>query len=63
MYKYKYLRVQSKPDKLVIKRIDVGHLNKKGREQEWDKLDAQYPPSEYITCFETSQTELPVFEK
>ena len=60
-YKNKYLRVQRKSDKITIKRIDVGHLSKKGRELEWDKLDAEFPRAEYLTCYETSQEPLPVF--
>jgi hypothetical protein len=61
-YKYKYLRVMRKSDKMVIKRVDVGHLSKSGREAEWDKLDKDFPPSEYVSCFEQSNSELPVFE-
>lgn len=60
-YQHKYLRVQRKSDRIVIKRIDVGHLNKVGRALEWAKLDDEFPPSEYVTCYETSQSPLPVF--
>lgn len=60
-YKNKYLRVQRKSDKLTIKREDISHLNKKGREMRWDELDKEFPSSDYITCYETSQNVLPVF--
>ncbi len=60
-FKFQYLRVQRKSDRLTVKRIDVSHLNKKGRETEWDKLDKEFPPEHYITCYETSKLELPVF--
>lgn len=61
-YKYKYLRVTQKPKDggLLIRRIDVSHLNKKGREIEWDKLDKEYPPDQYVSCYETAQMELPL---
>jgi len=60
-YKNKYLRVQEKTSKRVVLRMDVSHLSKRGRGREWDILDGQYPPSKYITCYETSQMELHVF--
>jgi hypothetical protein len=59
-YKNKYLRVTSKKDRLVVRRIDVAHLNKKGRDAEWDELDKEYPPAEYITCYEESGMPLPL---
>jgi len=61
-YKNKYLLVQRKSDRIPIKRIDVGHLNKKERNLEWDKLNSEFPQIEYITCLEESQTPLTVFD-
>lgn len=58
-YKYKYLRVTRKDDKSLVRRINVDHLPKKGREARWDELDAEYPREEYVSCYETSQQELP----
>ena len=55
-YKYKYLRVTRKDDKMLVRRINVDHLSKKGREARWDELDAEYPREEYVSCYETSQS-------
>jgi len=61
--KFKYLRVQDKATKVVVKRMDVAHLNKKGREAEWDKLDIEYPKEKFITCYEQSERELQIFTR
>jgi len=63
-YKNKYLRVREKPNNYgkTVCRVDVGHFNKKGREAEWDRLDAKYPTSIYISCYEQTNDSLPCFE-
>lgn len=61
-YKNKYLQVKRRSDGNILKRVDVGHLNKKGREAMWDELDKQYPPQEHVNSYVTSQAELPIIE-
>lgn len=63
-YKNKYLRVRIKPDNQgkTVARIDVSHLNKRGRNAEWDRLDEKYPTDIYISCFEQTNDDLPCFE-
>ncbi len=60
-YKFKYLKVTQKAHLggMLVRRMDVGHLNKKGRELEWDKLDQEYPSADYVSCYEQSERELP----
>lgn len=61
--KHKYLRVNRRKGQLTVLREDVSYLNKKGREKRWDEIDAEYPNSEFISCYETSQQELPCFKR
>lgn len=54
MPKYKYLRIETKPKeafglKDIVAQVDVNHLNKKGIEAEWDKLEKKYPKENYIS--------------
>lgn len=63
-YEFKYLKVREKINGWgrVVCRVDVNHLNKTGREAEWDRLDAKYPSDKYISCYERSEQSLPCFE-
>lgn len=64
-YQFKYLRVNVKPNRMevTIHREDISHLNKKGREERWTQLDEKYSPEFYTSCYETSEREMPCFEK
>lgn len=64
-YPYRYLKVTERPANMgrVVARVDVNHLNKKGINTEWDRLDLKFPTREYISCFEQTQLEMPCFEK
>lgn len=62
-YKYNYLKVCEKgPYGRIICRMDVNHLNKRGINAEWDKLDKKYPPSAFASCLESTQVEMECFE-
>jgi len=52
MKKYYYIEVRTVPSNMgkTVARVDVSHLNKKGKEAEWDRLDAKYPPGDYQSC-------------
>lgn len=63
-YEFKYLKVLEKVNGFgkTVCRVDVSHLNKKGRETEWDRLDAKYPKEHYIICYEQRELPMPCFE-
>lgn len=63
-YKYHYIRVNDKsPVKLSVARFDVSHLNKKGVNDEWDRIDEMFPKDKYTRCLESSHSELACFNK
>lgn len=63
-YEFKYLKVREKINGWgkIVCRVDVNHLNKKGREIEWDRLDAKYPKEHYISCYEKTEISMRCFE-
>jgi hypothetical protein len=63
LYKYHYLKVvDKKTPSLVIARVDVSHLNKKGITLEWDRIDSKYPTTRYISTLESRNDEVACFE-
>lgn len=65
--KYKYLRVNTKPKVLfgfsdIVAQVDVNHLNKRGIDNEWDKLDKEYKPTHFVTSLITVDREMREFK-
>jgi hypothetical protein len=58
MAKHKFLRVTTKDSMRMVKaQVDVSHLNKKGINQEWDRLDSKFP--EHISSLNDQTSEYP----
>ena len=61
--KHVYIRVNERGQfGQTVCRVDVAHLNKRGINSEWDRVDAKYPKEKYISCLESGGDELRCFE-
>ena len=61
--KHAYIRVNVRGQHgATVCRVSVGHLNKRGINDEWDRVDAKYPSEFYISCLEGVDQELRCFE-
>jgi len=61
--KYKYLRVETKGrfgD--IVAQVDVNHLNKKGIDEEWNRLESKYNTTDFVSSLTTVERELRLFE-
>jgi len=61
--KFKYLRVQTRGRFAdVVAQVDVNHLNKKGTDAEWNRLDSKYNTTDFVSSLTTVERELRLFE-
>jgi len=62
-YKFHYIKVREKGCLAnVVARVNVSHLNERGINAEWDRLDEKYPSGNYISCLESRNDEVRTFE-
>lgn len=66
-YKYKYLIFTTRPKEAfgfrdTVAQIDVNHLNKRGINEEWDRLSKKYLPEIYLSSLTRTNQEMRIFQ-
>lgn len=63
-YKHKYLVFREKPYNTgnTVAQVDVTDLNKLGRHNKWNELEAKYPPERYVSSLTETNSSLTEFQ-
>jgi len=66
--KYKYLIFTTRPKQMfgfrdTVAQIDVNHLNKRGIDEEWDRLSKIYPKEIFLSSLTETNQEMRTFQE